>query len=595
MSGFLRVCSAFSAHEHWYERTIRTKVSMKRHLITSALPYINGVKHLGNLVGSMLPADVYARFLRMQPDTEVLLICATDEHGTPAELAALDAGLPVAEYCREQHEIQARLGEAFGLSFDYFGRSSSQQNRELTQHFARVLQENGLIEARGYQQIYSKADGRFLPDRYVVGTCPHCGYEAARGDQCESCTKVLDTTDLIEPRSAISGSTDLEVRDSTHLFLLQEKLAGEIRAWIDTKNDWPKLVTSIALKWLDEGLRDRCITRDLEWGVPVDREGFEGKVFYVWFDAPIEYIGATKEWADEDPENRDWKSWWYNAPELTYTEFMAKDNVPFHTVGFPVTILGSQEPWKLVDYIKGFNWLTYYGGKFSTSQKRGVFMSDAAEMLPVDYWRYYLMANAPETNDSSFTWEHFAATVNKDLADTFGNFVNRALRLTEKYFGKEVPAGGAPGDSEAELATQLSKLLDEYRDHHATMQYRKALQSLKAIWTLGNTYFDRQEPWKSIKTDKDGTACTLRTAINLVRIFSVAAYPIIPFTSERVLTALGIGEAAPTWFSDSIQKELQVLEAGHPFEIPPPLFEKIDDDQVATWAERFGGATATTS
>lgn len=563
---------------------------MNRQLITSALPYINGVKHLGNLVGSMLPADVYGRFLR-KTGHDVMLICATDEHGTPAELAALDAGLEVDEFCRQQHEVQAELGRQFGLSFDHFGRSSSPQNHELTQYFAKILQEKGLIEERITSQIYSVDDERFLPDRYVVGTCPHCDYDKARGDQCESCTKLLDPTDLIDPRSAVSGGTNIEVRESKHLFLLQSKLADTIREWIDEKTTWPKLVTSIALKWLDEGLRDRCITRDLKWGVPVNQPGFEGKVFYVWFDAPIEYIAATQEWADEKPGERDWKSWWYEADDVTYTEFMAKDNVPFHTVSFPCTIMGCGEPWKLVDYVKGFNWLTYYGGKFSTSQQLGVFMSDAIELLPADYWRYYLMANAPETNDSSFTWESFQATVNKDLADTFGNFVNRAYKLTEKHFGLETPSGGEEGEAEAKLTAEFDALVEEYTGHLHDKQFRKALQALKALWTLGNMYFDERKPWKTIKEDKDQTACTLRTALNLVRAYAILAEPIIPETATRVLESLGRTPADEVWI-DAGDKPLSAVKPGDAFTIPPPLFQKITDEQVEEWEARFGGASS---
>ena len=343
-------------------------------LVTSALPYINGVKHLGNLVGSMLPADVFARFQRAR-GRETLYICATDEHGTPAELAALEAGQDVATYCAEQHDIQKELGERFGLSWDYFGRSSRRPNHELTQHFARALWKRGHLEVRMTKQVYSNADKRFLPDRYVIGTCPHCGYERARGDQCENCTRVLDPADLINPRSALSGSTDIEIRDSAHLFLKQSQFVRRSCAPGSTAiaSDWPVLVTSIANKWLDEGLHDRGITRDLEWGVPVPDDigdgKLKGKVFYVWFDAPIEYIGATKEWADANGKGDAWRDWWYGdaAKDVTYYEFMGKDNVPFHTVGFPVTILGSGEPWKLVDRIKGFNYINYCGGKFSTS------------------------------------------------------------------------------------------------------------------------------------------------------------------------------------------------------------------------------------
>ena len=559
---------------------------MSRQLITSALPYINGVKHLGNLVGSMLPADVYSRFLRLRGD-DVLFVCATDEHGTPAELAALEEGLDVAEYCRRQHTIQAELGQAFDLSWDVFGRSSSPQNRDLTQHFARRLDEQGFIEERTTEQVYSIDDGRFLPDRYIIGTCPHCGYPAARGDQCENCTRLLDPTDLIEPRSAISGSTNLEVRPTTHLFLRQSLLAGEVRAWLDTKKDWPVLTTSIAYKWLDEGLRDRNITRDLEWGVPVDRPGYEGKVWYVWFDAPIEYLGATKEWADLDPDSRNWKSWWYETDDVTYTQFMGKDNVPFHTVGFPVTIIGSREPWKLVDYIKSFNWLNYYGGKFSTSQGVGVFMDDAVELLPADYWRYFLMANAPESDDSSFTWEGFAGAVNKDLADTFGNFVNRCLTFTSRNVGDTVPAGGDPGEAERTLIADVQARLDEYTSLLDAKQFRKATAELRAIWATGNAYWERAEPWKAVKSDTDRAAVIQRTGVNLVRLFALLAAPIIPATSNTVLAAVAPG--VPTRWPDSADDELRALEPGSPFTVPEVLFRKLTDDDIAAWTARFGG------
>src|SRR5262249_26916737 len=288
-----------------------------------------------------LPADVYARFCRSQGN-DVLFICATDEHGTPTELAAAEAGQSAQAFCDEWHVRQKELGEGFGLSWDYFGRTSAKQNHNLTQHFADKLDEAGLIEEVVTKQVFSVDDGRFLPDRYIVGTCPHCGYDRARGDQCENCTRVLDPTDLIAPRSAVSGSTRLEVRDSKHLFLKQSAMVDRLRTWIDGKADWPHLVTSIARKWLDEGLKDRGITRDLYWGVPVPHGGkwpdYQGKVFYVWFDAPIGYIAATWEWANAT--GGDWESWWREdkgAIYVRYVECMSKDNIPFHTCGFPGT------------------------------------------------------------------------------------------------------------------------------------------------------------------------------------------------------------------------------------------------------------------
>ena len=564
---------------------------MTRYLITSALPYINGVKHLGNLVGSMLPADVSARYLRLRGE-EVLYICATDEHGTPAELAARDAGLDVAEFCRINHEVQRDLGERFGLSFDHFGRTSNPANHELTQHFAARLDAEGYLEERVIRQIYSNADGRFLPDRYIQGTCPYCGFEKARGDQCENCTRQLDPTMLLSPRSAISGSTDLEERESRHLYLLQSRLSDRLREWLESKvGEWPTLATSIGLKWLDEGLDDRGITRDLSWGVPVDRPGFEGKVFYVWFDAPIGYISATREWAEAAPDGqRDWESWWRldrGADDVVYTEFMAKDNVPFHTVGFPATLIGSGEPWRLVDRLKSFNWLNYYGGKFSTSEHRGVFMGDALELLDADYWRWYLMANAPESDDTSFTWEQFAEAVNKDLVGTLGNFVNRCAVQVTRHFDGVVPSGGEVGDEERALVERLGVIVNEYNGFLDGLEFRKAAQALRALWAEGNVYLEAREPWRAIKSDRDLAAMTLRTALGVVRLHAHLSSPFIPSTSERIAATLpdtsellGVGPELATSVLD--------LDPGARFVAPDLLFQKLDDDLVASWEKRFG-------
>ncbi|MBV9101443.1 MAG: methionine--tRNA ligase [Candidatus Dormibacteraeota bacterium] len=563
---------------------------MPRVLITSALPYINGIKHLGNLVGSMLPADVHARYLR-QRGHDVLFICATDEHGTPAELAAAEAGLPVAEYCAQQHEVQAQLAQQFGLSFDHFGRSSSPQNAEFTRHMAERLRDNGLIEERVSDQVYSLDDERFLPDRYIIGTCPVCGYERARGDQCENCTSLLEPTRLINPRSAISGSTRLEVRPTRHLYIRQSVMADRIREFIDSHGDWPVLVTSIARNWLNVGLEDRSITRDLSWGVPVGWPGLENKVFYVWFDAPIEYIGATKEWADLDPEHRDWRSWWYETKDVRYVQFMGKDNVPFHAINFPATIIGTGEPWKLVDYIKAFNWLTYYGGKYSTSEHRGVFMNDAVDVLPADYWRYALLAAAPESDDADFTWESFALTVNKDLAGILGNFVTRTLKLTQSRFGAVVPEGGEPGDEERALYLGVDEALQSFVSEMEALRFRPAAFALRTLWTQGNMYLDRTAPWS--ETDVARVACILRTAINLARLHAVVSHSFIPFAAERLAADLGLRDDERAW-PGSAADELQRLEPGREFRVGEPLFPRIGDrSSLGVWIgqmeERFGG------
>ncbi|MBK5932583.1 methionyl-tRNA synthetase [Rhodovulum imhoffii] len=569
---------------------------MARILVTSAIPYINGIKHLGNLVGSQLPADLYARYMRGRGH-EVMFLCATDEHGTPAELAAAKAGKPVAEYCAEMHAVQAELARGFRLSFDHFGRSSSPQNHRLTQHFAGRLAENGYIGEVTEQQVYSSADGRFLPDRYIEGTCPNCGYDKARGDQCENCTKQLDPTDLIDPRSAISGSTDLEVRETKHLYLRQSLLKAKLDAWIDAQSDWPVLTTSIAKKWLHDGdgLQDRGITRDLSWGIPVkkgpeDWPGMEGKVFYVWFDAPIEYIAASAEWAQQHghPDSA-WRRWWRTdegAKDVRYVQFMGKDNVPFHTLSFPATIMGSGEPWKLVDYIKSFNYLNYDGGQFSTSQGRGVFMDQALSILPADYWRWWLLSHAPENSDAEFTWENFQASVNKDLADVLGNFVSRVTKFCRSRFGEEIPEGGASGPEETALIARLSARLVAYQTHMDAMEIRKAAAELRAIWVEGNEYLQAAAPWAAFKTDPERAAAIIRLSMNLIRVYAVLSRPFIPDAADTLLAAL---KTENRDWPDSMPNALAVLPAGHGFSVPEMLFGKITDEQREEWQSRFAG------
>jgi len=344
----------------------------------------------------------------------------------------------------------------------------------LTQAFAGRLAEQGLIREVTEEQVYSNADGRFLPDRYIEGTCPNCGFDSARGDQCDNCTKQLDPTDLIDAHSTISGSKDLEVRTTKHLYLRQSELKGKLADWIDSKGDWPILTTSIAKKWLNDGdgLQDRGITRDLDWGIPVkngdtDWPGMDGKVFYVWFDAPIEYIACAQEWVDAG-KGQDWESWWRTekgAADVRYTQFMGKDNVPFHTLSFPATIMGMDQDWKLVDYIKSFNYLNYDGGQFSTSRGRGVFMDQALDILPSDYWRWWLLSHAPETSDAEFTWEQFQTDVNKDLADVLGNFVSRITKFCRSKFSEAVPEAGTPGAAEQELIANLTTRIRAYEGH----------------------------------------------------------------------------------------------------------------------------------
>lgn len=560
---------------------------MTRHLITSALPYINGIKHLGNLAGSLLPADIYARFLRQQGET-VLFICGTDEHGTPAELAAQANKQDVKSYCDAMYETQKTIYERFGISCDYFGRSSDPENHATTQAIFKALDAQGYIEERTMQQVYSKADGRFLPDRYVVGECPHCHFPNARGDQCDQCGQLLDPTELINPRSAISQSHDLEIKDSQHLYLKLDALEPMCHAWLETTMpQWPVVSQGIAQKWLQEGLQPRCISRDLSWGVSIPKAGFEGKVFYVWFDAPIAYISMTKSWCETTGE--DWKSWWQpsDPASVEYTQFMAKDNVPFHAVFWPAMLLGSQQPWKMVDTIKAVNWLTYEGGKFSTSHQRGVFTDTALTLFPADYWRYYLASISPESSDSDFSFAQLAQMVNKDLADTLGNFIGRVTTLIQKYSDGKVPAVASRQLPEA-LDQAVRTKLTELEQCLRAQKFRQAVQTIKQIWMIGNEYITQQQPWALAKKDMEAAQAILFHCLLLIRASVVAAACIIPDTAETIFALLHQTQA-PNQVPLGNALDGDALPEGHPIDRSQALIQKITDDEVADLTERFKG------
>ena len=562
---------------------------MSKILITSALPYVNGVPHLGHLVGCLLPSDVYARYMRMMGH-EVLYVCGTDEHGTPSEVGAAKEGMDVADYCLKYHNRHKEAYDAFNLSFDYFGRTSSEQNREITYHIFEQLDKNGLIEEESIKQIFSIDDNRFLPDRYVTGTCPHCGYDKARGDQCENCTKVLDPTELINPRSTISGSTNLEVRETKHLFLNLPKLEKQLAEWVKSKEPfWPDVAYSIAQKWLKEGLRPRCITRDLKWGFPVPKKGFEDKVFYVWFDAPIGYLGITKQWADEKPGERNWKDWWLDAKDVYYVQFMGKDNVPFHSISFPATLLGTGENWTKVDYLKGMSYLTFEGGKFSKSEQRGVFAEDAVKEFSADYWRYWLISNAPDASDSSFTFDLFAGVVNKDLNGVLGNFVSRVMKMTASKIGAEVPAGGEMTEVEEKLIADLQEKADNYCKYMEGLEFKKAMNELRAIWVDGNNYISATEPWTVIKTDPARAAAILRVCLNLIRIYALLSAPVMPETSAKILAKFGLNAAdMPVLKGFNAAKEIEALQPGHKFEVGDALFERIAPEKTEELKAKYG-------
>lgn len=551
-------------------------------LITSALPYVNGLPHLGHLVGCLLPSDIYARFNRLIGN-DVLYIGGTDEHGTPSELGAKKEGVDVYDYTTKYHNIHKDIYEKFNLSFDYFGRTSSKENTEITQEIARELFKNGYIEEREVEQVFSVDDNMFLPDRYIVGTCPYCGATNARGDQCESCTKVLDPKDLIDARSAVSGSTNLEVRKTKHLYLKLSKLSDKVRSWVNTRK-WNKLTLGIANKWLDEGLSDRCITRDLKWGIPVPTDVFpdmKDKVFYVWFDAPIGYISITKELLGDG-----YKNWWLNscgADKVRYVEFMGKDNVPFHSVMFPATLIGANEDYKKVDTLKGLSYLNFNGGKFSKSAHRGIFADSAIEEFPADYWRYWLIKNAPETDDTDFSFERFAEEINKDLNDVLGNFILRVLKFYNSKFGNVLLHNPANTEKEQAVIAELQERVNAYTQYLNDMEFRKAMAELRAIWVLGNTYIDEMAPWSVFKTDSEKSGEILAFAMNLMRIYMVLAKPIMPNVSEKILGALG---TSGDWIFD-VKEEMNAISKGHEFEVPETVFSKISSDRVNELNEKY--------
>jgi len=562
---------------------------MKKILVTSALPYINGEPHLGHIVGCLLPSDVYARFMRLK-GYEVLYIAGTDEHGTTSEVGALKAGMDVQSYCDMFHQKHAQTYKDFNLSFDFFGRTSSEQNKEMTYLIFDALDKNGFIEEREIKQVYSVDDKMFLADRYITGTCPYCGYEKARGDQCENCTKVLEPTDLINPKSAVSGATNLEVRSSKHLFLNLPKIEPQLKEWLKTKEAfWPEVAYSIALKWLKEGLEPRCITRDLKWGFPVPKKGYEDKVFYVWFDAPIGYIGITKQWSDENPDERDWKDWWFEDKDVYYVQFMGKDNVPYHSITFPATLLGTQKNFKQVDFLKGASYLTFEGGKFSKSERRGVFASDATKEFPADYWRYFLMSNMPESSDSSFTFDLFSGVVNKDLNGVLGNFVSRVLKMTASKIGQFVPQAGEMTDIENQMFENMKTHVDLYFKYMNTFEFRKALTELRAVWVEANNYITLAEPWTVIKENEARAGHILNVCMNLIRVFAILSYPVMPQTSENMLARFGLKINARADLKDfDLKKELSFFKGGESFDVGEVLFERISPERLVELKTKYG-------
>ncbi len=550
----------------------------KKYLVTAALTYINGLPHIGHLAGAMLNADIYARFLRAQ-GKDVLFVGGTDVHGTKTEVSAAKEGLSIPEYINKWHLEHQKLYEGFGLSFDAFGHTDSEQNKEMTYRIFGNMDKNGYISPRTTRQPYAEDDKQFLADSQVGGICPYCGYEKARGDQCENCTKLLEPEELKNPYSVVTGSKNIIFKETTNLFFDLDKLQDDLAQWVETKKGlWPDIAYTTAKKWLEEGLQARGITRDLKSGFAVPKAGFEEKVFYVWYDAPIGYIGITKEWADKDPQNRDWESWWLNPDEVSHTEFMGKDNIPFHSVFFPGMLKSSGEPWTQVSFLKATSWLLFAGGKFSKSEKRGVFMDEALEEFPADYWRYWIAANSPESDDAVFGFDLFQSTVNKDLNDVLGNFINRVTKLTHNNFGDVVPPMGPITEKETALFATLDDLIQKYTAQMEAIQFRKSLALLREIWAVGNNYIAQTEPWKVVKENKEYAGTILNIALNLIPLFATLSAPIMPNTAAKMKAIFGL-PADFKWPEEKAQNLLNALSAGTAFTPCEPLFRKITDEE----------------
>ncbi len=552
---------------------------MKKNLITSALLYINGEPHIGHLTGCLLPADALARFKRLKNE-ETLFIGGTDEHGTAIEIASKKSGKSFQEYCDELFEFHKKIYTEWNISFDFLGRTSDKKNHELVKKVFKAVDSAGFISEKTIKQIYSIDDKRFLSDRYIKGICPHCKAEGVDGDQCEVCTKLLEPTELIEPYSTISGSKNLEIRETKHLYLKLSSIQGELEKWI-TKKDWNKTTKSIAQKWLTEGLQDRCITRDLEWGISVPKTGYENKVFYVWFDAPFGYISITQQWAEKN--NANWEDWW-KADDVNYTQFMAKDNIPFHTVFFPATEIASGKNFHLVDKVNGLNYLNFENKKISKSKKIGVFASQASAEFPIDYWRYYLLTHIPESGDSNFLFEDFIALINKDLNDVLGNFVMRVMKFYIAKFGTKIAESPFLDEK---LIKRIGVLTKWYIEDFDNLKIRKTMENLREIWTLGNSYIAEKEPWAVYKTNPEEAKKIIETGLLLIGLFAVLAKPIIPESAEKISKMITDDSLKlptgnlKTWFQSwKIKKEI---------EVPTAVFSKIDPKKANELKLKYGG------
>ena len=550
----------------------------KRTLVTTALPYANGPVHIGHLAGVYVPADIYVRYKRMKGD-EVLFIGGSDEHGVPIAIKAKAEGVSPQEIVDRYHTLIKESFARLGIDFDIYSRTTSETHEKTASAFFTKLYESGKLIEQTSEQYYDPEAKQFLADRYITGTCPHCHNERAYGDQCEACGTSLSATDLINPHSAISGAKP-ELRETKHWYLPLGDYESFLREWIlEGHKEWKPNVYGQCKSWLDLGLQPRAVTRDLDWGIPVPLQGAEGKVLYVWFDAPIGYISNTKELLPDS-----WRTWWCD-PETRLIHFIGKDNIVFHCIIFPA-MLKAEGSFNLPDNVPANEFLNLEGDKISTSRNWAIWLHEYLDEMPgkEDVLRYVLTANAPETKDNDFTWRDYQARNNNELVAIYGNFVNRALVLTHKYFDGKVPPLGHLTEIDEEMLREVAAIPAELDDQLEHFHFREALKTAMQLARIGNKYLADTEPWKVIKSDPDRVATILHLALQLVGNLSIAFAPFTPFSTRRLLSMLQVGEEG---FAFSRFGATDLLPEGHQLGTPELLFEKVEDDVIQAQLDKL--------
>ena len=552
----------------------------KRYTITAALPYTNGPIHIGHLAGVYVPADIYARYQRLQ-NKDVLFVCGSDEHGVPITIKAKKEGVTPQQIVDKYHAIIKKSFEDFGISFDNYSRTSAKIHHETASEFFKKLYDDGKFIEEVTQQLYDEEAQQFLADRFVIGTCPKCGNEESYGDQCERCGTSHNATDLINPKSAISGNKPI-LKETKHWFLPLDQYESWLREWIvkGHQKDWKTNVLGQCKSWIDDGLRPRAVTRDLDWGIPVPVEGAEGKVLYVWFDAPIGYISSTKEWAKS--VGKDWEPYWKDK-DSKLLHFIGKDNIVFHCIIFP-SMLKAEGSYILPDNVPANEFLNLEGNKISTSKNWAVWLHEYLEEFPnqQDVLRYVLTANAPETKDNDFTWADFQARNNNELVAIFGNFINRVTVLTHKYYNGVVPEPTAFNEVDEQTISALKTYPEVIASSIEKYRFREAQAELMNVARLGNKYLADEEPWKTIKTDEARTQTVMYIALQIASALAILSEPFLPFTSTKLKGMLNVipneGEESLSWSSVSDKTEL--LKTGHTIGQSELLFSKIEDEQI---------------